>query len=113
MADTETTASTSAETAAGPSVAELDGRVSRIETAVTTLIEKLHGTSAGVTEERLDAPGDVAAEVQRELARRDAKVQEDERAAKLGRLEETVTKLTEKKPAAPLRRIEQWMGWHS
>jgi hypothetical protein len=111
MAETESETSTATETPAEPSVAKLDERVGRIEAAVNTLIDKLHGRSQSAVETKLDEDSTVAAEVQRELARRDEQTKEQERIAKLGELESTVAKLTEKTPTPPPRRVERIMGW--
>jgi hypothetical protein len=94
------------------SVSKLDERVGRIETAVQTLINSLHGKSEKVTEEGLSARGNVAEEVQAELARRDAKAKADADAAEFTSLKETVAKLAEKPPESPHRRIEEIMGYH-
>jgi hypothetical protein len=106
-------------TTAGPeaehiaSVQKLDERVGRIETAVTTLIAKLHGGSQQAVESRLDENSSVAEQVQAELARRDEKAKAEQHAAELGQLKESVAKLSEKPPETPPRRIEQIMGWHA
>lgn len=92
--------------------AKLEERVGRIENAVESILTALHGGSQKAVETKLDAPGSVAEEVQRELARRDQKAAEDRKDLDLKSLKETVAKLTEKKPESPPRKVEQLMGWH-
>jgi hypothetical protein len=78
---------------------------------ILTVLSGTHKEAGKVTQDRLDEPGSVAEEVQRELARRDAAAKESERDALLGKHEDTLKGLTEKVPEAPVRRIEGWMGW--
>ncbi len=108
----KTTATTTTTATAGPTPAELDAKIGRVETAVQTILTALHGKSQEGVQAKLDAPGSVAEEVQRELARRDAQKQKDEHDAEFTGLKETVAKLTEQKPVDPPRKIEQLMGWH-
>jgi Skp family chaperone for outer membrane proteins len=102
-----------------PTLAEVDDRVGKIETAVTTMQEALqralggaHKDAAATTEERLDQNSTIAAEVQRELAR--AAREQDEQAlrGKVDTVAETVARLQETPPAPPVRRVEKIMGWH-
>jgi hypothetical protein len=105
-----------------------DGETSRIRT-IDTIAEKIerledivtnalgghgqaHATAQKITQRRLGEPGEITAEVQRELARRDAATKREEEAARLGRVEEAVKALAEKPPEAPVRKIEHLMGWH-
>ena len=65
----------------------------------TTLhIGAAHADAEKATQERLDAPGSVAEEVERELARRDEATKREQREAEFGQVKETVAKLTEKRP---------------
>jgi hypothetical protein len=98
---------------------EVEDRLSRVEAAVhqlaetvTTALGGVHRQSTAVVEARLDEDSSVAAEVHRELARRDAATKAAEEADRLGKVEETVKGLTEKVPLPPVRRIEHIMGWH-
>jgi hypothetical protein len=99
-----------------PQVEERLGRVeaavARIEQAVSEALGGVHKDSAEVVEARLDADSSVAAEVQRELARRDEATRKAEEADRLGKVEETIAGLTEKTPLPPVRKIEHIMGWH-
>jgi hypothetical protein len=104
----------SEDTQTAPAAAELDERVSRLETAIEVIKAAVTGThreSQAAVEARLDAPGSVAEEVQRELARRDEAAKQQEKDALLGKLDETVKGLTEKPPVTPPRRVERLMGW--
>jgi hypothetical protein len=78
---------------------------------ILTALSGTHREAGKLVEARLDEPGSVKEEVDRELARRDAAAKESERDALLGRHEDTLKGLTEKVPEAPVRRIEGWMGW--
>jgi hypothetical protein len=104
---------------AAPEASRLEERIERIEDAVGSILERLKGGSgeahkdaAEVTRERLGASSTVADEVEAELARRDAAAKQAERDERLGKLGETVAKLTEKTPQPPPRRVERVMGWH-
>ena len=96
-----------------------------LELGVTTIDEKIdkilglvsskgpaHADAEKATQERLDAPGSVAEEVERELARRDEATKREQREAEFGQVKETVAKLTEKRPMSPPRKVEQIMGYH-
>jgi hypothetical protein len=111
MADDDTT------DPAAPSVAELAERQERTEGKLDQLLDivkgipgKAHPAAQDATEARLDAPGNVAAQVQAELDRR---AKAEDTAATVGSLKETVAKLTEVTPADPPRRIHRIMGWGS
>jgi cell division septation protein DedD len=100
----------------GPTVAELAERQDRTEGKLDQILEALKGTAGALhkpaqqaTEARLDAPGNVAAEVQAELDRRDKATRAADTEAKVGTLSETVAKLAEKTPEAPVRRVTRWM----
>jgi len=88
----------------------LADRVERVEAAVTALISKLSG--GGDKPADPGAPATVAEEVQRELARRDEAKKKAEADERLGKVETDLKSLTEKPPAAPVRKIESIMGWH-
>jgi len=111
MADDDTT------DPAAPSVAELAERQERTEGKLDQILDivkgipgKAHPAAQDATEARLDAPGNVAAQVQAELDRR---AKAEDTAATVGSLKETVAKLTEVTPADPPRRIHRIMGWGS
>jgi hypothetical protein len=104
----------SEDTQTAPAAAELDERVSRLETAIEVIraaVTGVHKDSTTAVEGRLDAPGSVAEEVQRELARRDEAAKQEEKDRLLGKLDETVKGLTEKPPVTPPRKVERLMGW--
>jgi hypothetical protein len=91
---------------------ELAAKVDRIEQVVSKFLGGAHKDATATTEQRLDAPGSMADEVQRELARRDEAAKRDERDALVGKHEETLKALTEKVPEPPPRRVERIMGWN-
>jgi hypothetical protein len=98
-----------------PPAAEVDSRLDRVEAAIEAIKNMLtgaHKDATATTQQRLDAPGSIADEVQRELARRDEAARKEEEQRELGTLKETVRGLTEKTPAPPPRRVERIMGWH-
>jgi hypothetical protein len=98
-----------------PSNAELATKVDALASAIDTIKSVLtgaHKDATATTRERLDAPGDIDAEVRRELDRRDARDKEAERDALLGKHDEAIAKLTEQTPQPPRRRIEERMGYH-
>jgi hypothetical protein len=104
----------SEDTQTAPAAAELDARVSRLETAIEVIraaVTGVHKDSTTAVEGRLDAPGSVAEEVQRELARRDKDAKDAELAAKVGTHDEVIKGLTEKPPVTPPRKVERLMGW--
>jgi hypothetical protein len=74
-----------------------------------------HADAQQATEDKLDAPADIASMVRRQLDERDAKAKAAAAAKgqtdRLGALETRVSELAEKPPAAPVRRIEKFMGW--
>jgi outer membrane murein-binding lipoprotein Lpp len=94
-----------------PSAAELDSKVDGLTEKVDALISSLHGGAQRGTQARLDAPGNIAQQVQEELDRRDRRAKAEDVAGQVGTLKETVAKLTEKTPEPPARRIERIMGW--
>jgi hypothetical protein len=107
------------ETAPEPEVkADTDGRLTRLEQAVDKILgivsskSAAHGDAEKVTQERLDEPGSVAEEVQRELERRDEAAKREQREAEFGQVKDTVARLTETKPRSPVRKIESVMGYH-
>jgi hypothetical protein len=97
---------------------QLEQRVSTIEEKIDRILGLVsgrgpsHADAEKVTQERLDEPGSVAEEVQRELERRDEAAKREQREQEYGHLTETVAKLTEKRPASPVRKIEEIMGYH-
>jgi len=87
-------------------------KIERLEDIVTNALGghgQAHATAQKVTQKRLDEPGEITAEVQRELARRDAASKQEERDARLGKLEESVTALAEKPPAPTVRKVTRIM----
>jgi hypothetical protein len=90
----------------------------RVEATLQTIVDHLkggrdqaHGAAADATEARLSASSTVADEVAAELARRDQAAKDAEREAMIGRHDQEIAKLTEKRPETPVRRIEGIMGW--
>jgi hypothetical protein len=106
-----------------PAGKDPDTRLDRLEAKVDAVIDRLSGLVGGAhkdatstTQERLDAPGAMAEEVRKELARaereRIAAETEQQREARLKAVEDKVVPLTEKVPLPPPRKIERIMGWH-
>ena len=93
------------------SIQGLDERIGRIEDAIGKLVGGAHKDATATTEGRLDADSSIAAEVQKELGRRDQAAKDAERESTLEHLKTTVAELAEKPPAEPVRRIEKLMGW--
>ena len=97
--------------------AETDQRLTRLEQAVDKILgivssnSAAHSQAEAVTQERLDAPGSVAEEVERELARRDDAAKAAQREEEFGSIKEPVAQLTEKRPESPVRKVEDIMGW--
>ena len=101
--------------AAAPEVNERLGRVEQAIESLKQLIQgkgPVHAEAQDATQARLSADSTVADEVQAELARRDEAVKRAERDALLGKHEETLVRLTEKRPQSPRRKIEEIMGYH-
>jgi len=105
-----------------PSNAELAGRVDQLDSKLDRIIDlfgqrkdSVHEHAEQHTQERLDRPSTVAEEIRTQLAEARAKDQAaaDKAAAegRLGAVEANVAELREKKPEAPLRRVEKIMGW--
>ena len=96
---------------------QLEARVSTIEEKIDKILglvstkSPAHAQAEKVTQERLDAPGSVAEEVDRELARRDDAAKAAQREEEFGSIKETVARLTEKRPESPVRKVEDIMGW--
>lgn len=112
---TETPPETPAPQAAAPEVNERLGRVEQAIESLKQLIQgkgPVHAEAQGATQARLSADSTVADEVQAELARRDEAVKRAERDALLGKHDEVLSKLTEKQPQSPRRKIEEIMGYH-
>jgi len=74
-----------------------------------------HADAQQATEDKLDAPSDIASMVRRQLDERDAAQRkaaaDKDRTDRLGQLETTVRELAEKPPAEPVRRRHKIMGW--
>lgn len=119
MAD-DGTETTTGETT--PTPAELDAKVTGLESKVDLILDKLSGTTGQAhdaaqqhTEERLDRPTTIAEEIRGQLAAQRAA---DEKAAaekgqadRLAAVEQTVTGLAEKAPEPLARKVEKLMGW--
>ncbi|HMD25857.1 MAG TPA: hypothetical protein VKH61_17295 [Streptosporangiaceae bacterium] len=100
-------------TQTAPAARELDERVSRLEQAIDIIkaaVTGVHKDSTAATEARLDAPGSIAEEVQRELDRRDQATVQAQKEAEFEQVKAVV--LAEKQPLPPPRKIERLMGWH-
>jgi len=74
-----------------------------------------HADAQAATEDKLDAPTDIASMVRRQLDERDAAqrkaAEETARTDRLAALETTVKELTEQPPAEPVKRRHKIMGW--
>lgn len=111
-ADPETT-STATTTTSTPTLEKVAATVDKLAEKVELVIGALHKDAGTTTDDRLGAPNSVAEEVQAELARRDEATKKAEAERDLGNIKETVAKLTEKIPEAPVRRVERLMGWRN
>lgn len=122
VADDTTDASDTDESA--PSNAELAARVDGLDSKLSLILDKLGGAEGKAhdaaqqrTEDRLDRPSTVAEEIRAQLAERDRqkaaadhdKADADWRAGVDARLEG----MAEKTPEAPVRKVENWMGWRA
>jgi cell division septation protein DedD len=94
-----------------PSTSQLDAKVDGLAEKVDALIGALHGGSQRTVQARLDAPGNVAQQVQEELDRRDRRAKAEDTAAQVGSLSETVARLAEKAPETPVNWAGRLMGW--
>lgn len=117
--DTETTET---ETESAPSNAELDAKVTALDTKLDRIIDmfggikdQAHERAAEHTEDRLDRPSSIAEEIRQQLAGQRAK---DEAAAAQTAdadwrksVDDRLTGMAEKVPEAPVRRVENIMGW--
>lgn len=107
---------------AAPSTAELDAKVTGLESKVDLILDKLsgatgqaHDTAQQHTEDRLDRPTTIAEEIRGQLAAQRAADEktaaEKGQADRLAAVEATVTGLAEKAPEPITRRVEKIMGW--
>ena len=115
--DTET-----AEPETGSSTAELEQRVSGIESKLELILDKLggakdqaHDAAQQHTEDRLDRPSNIADEIRQQLAQQRAAEAADAekrgQADRIAAVEQSLAGMAEKTPEAPLRRVEKIMGW--
>lgn len=108
--------------ASAPSNEELAGRVDALDSKLDTILDKLggakdqaHADAQQHTEDRLDRPSNIADEIRQQLAERDR--QQQATAAQQADTEwrkgvdERLAGMTEKTPEAPVRWIENKMGW--
>lgn len=96
----------------GPAAAGLsDSELEKLAAMVAGKIGPAHAASTEVVQDRLSAPGDVAAIVRAELARTDREARDAEVASKVESHSEIIAKLTEAPPVAPVRWIERRMKW--
>lgn len=119
MSETETGTETAE--AAGPTNAELETRVSGVESKLDLILDKLggakdqaHAAAEAHTEERLDRPTSIAEQVRAQLAkeRAEAAADADKRgtADRLAAVEAKIN-MAEQVPEPPQRRIEKILGW--
>lgn len=108
---TEEEGFTEEETGRITSLNALADKVDALAAAVSKITGGAHKDATATTQERLDQPGSIAEEVQRELARRDEAAKQQEKDALLGKHEEALKALTEKVPEPPPRKVERIMGW--
>jgi hypothetical protein len=97
----------------GGEMAELRGRVDRLTGLVEKMVDGAHGASQDAVQDRLAAPGDVAAIVRAELARKDEQARDEDTRTKVESHAEVLAKLTEAPPVAPVTRRHRFMGWGS
>lgn len=105
-----------------PSTAELDAKVTGLESKVDLILDKLsgktdqaHDAAQQHTEDRLDRPSSIAQEIRDQLAAQRAA---DEKAAaekgqadRLAAVEQKITGLAEQAPEPIVRKVENFMGW--
>lgn len=117
MSETETET-----TETGPTTAELDAKVTGLESKVDLILDRLgggerqaHAAAQQHTEDRLDRPTSIADEIRAQLDVRkaaDARAASEQNAAdRLAAVESAVTGMAEKVPETPVRRVEKLMGW--
>jgi hypothetical protein len=112
-ADPEATSTATTTTGSGTTLAAVAATVDKLAEKVELVIGALHKDAGSTTDERLGASTSVAEQVQEELARRDEATKRAEAERDLGNIKETITKLTEKVPEQPVRRVERLMGWRN
>ena len=108
--DTET------ETAEGPSNAELEQRVSGVESKLDLILDKLSGSSSTPQAPAADppaGPGSIAEQIRAQLAERD-KASADQASAdaaeqRVKTIEDRLEGMAERTPQPPERRIERMM----
>jgi hypothetical protein len=117
--DTETGSSSSEDTA--PSNAELEQRVSGVESKLDLILEKLSGSSTSSTSSTSSAPatdppaehGSIAEQIRAQLAERDQatadKASKDAAEQRVKSLEDRLAGMAEQTPQPPERRIERIM----
>jgi hypothetical protein len=85
--------------------------VGRVAAAVAAVLGSARGPAQAAVQDHLSAPGDVAAIVRAELARKDAQARDEDTRQKVETHEQVLAKLQEDPPAAPVRRVERFMKW--
>jgi hypothetical protein len=106
----------------GPTLAELAARQDKTETTLQTILGLLkgkesaaQGTAQDARTAELDAPTDIAEQIQSQLDERDRKAQADAAGTDLANWRKEVdgklTGMTEQQPETPVRRVERFMGW--
>jgi len=120
VADNETETETAE--AGAPTNAELDQRITSLDSKIEMILSKLGGArdqahehAAEHTAERLDRPSSIADEIRQQLAAQRAQ-DESDAAGKADQelrqgVDTTLAGLSEKIPEPPQRRIEKVMGW--
>jgi hypothetical protein len=88
-----------------------DADVTRVAGAVAAIIGTAHNGAQQVVQDRLSAPGDVAAIVRAELARTDAQARDEATREKVESHAQVIAKLTEAPPVEPRTRRHRFMGW--
>jgi hypothetical protein len=114
VADDTDTASSSSEDAA-PSNAELEQRVSGVESKLDLILEKLSGSSscAAPSSDPPAGPGSIAEQIRAQLAERDkaaaSKADADAAEHRIKTVEERLEGMAERTPQPPERRVERMM----
>ena len=108
--------------AGAPTNAELDQRITSLDSKIEMILSKLGGARDSAqehaqehTEQRLERPSSIADEIRQQLAAQRAKDESDAagRADQEWRqgVDTTLAGLAEKIPEPPQRRVEKVMGW--
>jgi hypothetical protein len=85
--------------------------IGKVAAAVAAVLGGAHAGAQTAVQDRLSAPGDVAAIVRAELARTDAQARDERTRETVETHAQVLAKLQEEPPTPPTRRVERIMGW--